>query len=94
MHNELTNRNNSPPQFESLLQPLLQAGFEPSRKFAMGMLRAPSRTTPNRRPYTLAGHSWTCKPQHNLKPLACAQFCWIVTHHHQALEQLQCCAGS
>jgi hypothetical protein len=54
MHNELTNRNNSPPQFESLLLPVLQAGFEPSRKLAMGMLRAPSRTTPNRRPYMLA----------------------------------------
>jgi hypothetical protein len=54
VHNELTNRNNSPSQFESLLRPLLQAGFEPSRKLAMGMLRAPSRAIPNRRPYTLA----------------------------------------
>jgi hypothetical protein len=37
MHNELTNRNNSPAQFESLLRPLLYVGFEPSRKLAMRM---------------------------------------------------------
>jgi hypothetical protein len=54
LHRELTNRDNSPPQFESLLLPLLQAGHEPSRKLAMGMLRAPSRATPNRRPYKLS----------------------------------------
>lgn len=54
MYNELTNRNNSPAQFESLLRPLLHAGFERSRKLAMGMLLSPLRTTPNRRPYTLA----------------------------------------
>jgi hypothetical protein len=53
MHHELTNRNNSPPQFESLLYPLLKAGSEPSRKLAMGMLRTLSRAAPNRRPYRI-----------------------------------------
>jgi len=51
---ELNNRNNSPVQFESLLDPLLQSGFAPAQALAKGMLRAPSRATAARRPYTLA----------------------------------------
>jgi hypothetical protein len=54
VHNELANRNNSPAQFESLLRPLLKAGYKPSRKLATGMLRTPSRATSTRRSYTLA----------------------------------------
>lgn len=45
---------NTPEQFESLLYPLLQAGYEPTQKLARGVLRHPLQPRTARRPYVLA----------------------------------------
>jgi hypothetical protein len=66
---ELNNRNNSPGQFESLLDPLLQSGFAPAQALVRGMLRAPSRATTARRPYILAAAGgWLLTDSRNAWP--------------------------
>lgn len=48
---ELQNPANSPWQFQALLEPLLEAGFEPARELAIGTLE---ETRPERRGFVLA----------------------------------------
>src|SRR5262249_24424413 len=51
---ELKNHTNSPAQFESLLEPLLEAEFAPARYFAASRLTARRLRTPNHRPFGFA----------------------------------------
>ena len=51
---ELKNRNNSPAQFEALLEPLLRAEFAPARDFATGRLTGRRLRVANHRPYAFA----------------------------------------
>ena len=48
---ELKNRNNSPAQFEALLEPLLTAEFAPARDFAASQLTGRRLRNANHRPY-------------------------------------------
>ena len=60
---ELKNRNNSPAQFEALLEPLLKAEFAPARDFAASRMTGRRLRNANHRPYAfsaatqLAAHS-------------------------------------
>src|SRR6202040_3626546 len=51
---ELKNRNNSPAQFEALLEPLLTAEFAPARDFAASRLTRRCLRVANHRPYAFA----------------------------------------
>jgi hypothetical protein len=51
---ELKNRTNSPAQFESLLEPLLEAEFAPARDFVANRLTARRLSTPNHLPFAFA----------------------------------------
>jgi predicted NACHT family NTPase len=51
---ELKNRNNSPAQFEALLEPLLTAQFAPARDFAASRLTRRRLRSANHRPYAFA----------------------------------------
>jgi hypothetical protein len=51
---ELRNRNNSPAQYEALLEPLLRAGYEPAREFAKRRLTARNLREARFRPDALA----------------------------------------
>lgn len=51
---EVKNRTNSPAQFESLLEPLLDAEFAPARHFAASRLTPYRLCTPNHRPFAFA----------------------------------------
>ena len=51
---ELKNRNNSPAQFEALLEPLLTAEFAPARDFAASQLTGRRLRNANHRPYAFA----------------------------------------
>jgi hypothetical protein len=51
---ELKNRNNSPAQFEALLEPLLTAEFAPARDFAASRLTGRRLRSADHRPYAFA----------------------------------------
>jgi hypothetical protein len=51
---ELKNRNNSPAQFEALLEPLLTAEFAPAQDFAVSRLTGRRLRNANQRPYAFA----------------------------------------